>query len=711
MKKIFTLTAVAIFSTLLVEAQSVSINTDGSMPDNSALLDVKSTNKGLLLPRMTSVERAAIASPATGLMVYQTNGTAGFYYNAGTPATPNWQLVGSGSLTGWSTTGNSGTNPSTNFIGTTDNNNLVFKINNSPAGLLSTNGNSFWGKNSGFNNTSAYSNVAIGNSALFSNTGRSNLVAIGDSALYMNGTGASIPIHSSGNTAIGSKSLFSNTIGLGNTTIGASSLYSNANGSFNTATGVSSLYSNISGLENTAMGYQSLYSNSSGSYNTATGRSALYNNNVGANNSAFGHLALFKNTSGASNVAIGNKALFNNTDRSNLVAIGDSALYNNGIGVTNTGHAKGNTAIGSKALYANTTGSGNTATGVSALESNTTGLANIATGQYALNSNIGGSNNTAIGSQALYSNTSGNGNTAGGYNSLIENITGGNNTANGSLSLNFSTTGSNNAAYGTAALYFNTSGSDNSGFGIGADVGFNNLNNATAIGAYSLSGCSNCMVLGSINGVHTATSDTKVGIGTTLPAARLHIKANSSSTLAQLLLEEDENDFVRMRFSNSTANKYWEIASLTNTIDYNAALNFNYYGVGYILRLIGDGSALLRGTLTQSSDARLKTNIIPLANLSGGLAHLNGYTYQWKNKSMDQSVQIGLLAQEVEKYFPQLVKADEKGYKSVNYIGFIPLLIEGMKEQSQKIESLGNEVKLMKEEIRQIKANTKRNNK
>jgi hypothetical protein len=75
--------------------QSVGVNTDGSAPDNSALLDVKSTAKGMLVPRMTEAQRVAIASPATGLLVYQTNNTDGFYVNKGTAAVPNWQLVGS----------------------------------------------------------------------------------------------------------------------------------------------------------------------------------------------------------------------------------------------------------------------------------------------------------------------------------------------------------------------------------------------------------------------------------------------------------------------------------------------------------------------------------------------------------------------------------------------------------------------------------------
>lgn len=69
----------------------VAINTDGSDPDNSAMLDVKSTTKGMLLPRMTSAERIAIASPATGLTVYDLTTQSYWYYNG----------------TAWATIGNS----------------------------------------------------------------------------------------------------------------------------------------------------------------------------------------------------------------------------------------------------------------------------------------------------------------------------------------------------------------------------------------------------------------------------------------------------------------------------------------------------------------------------------------------------------------------------------------------------------------------------
>jgi hypothetical protein len=61
----------------------VGVNTDGSSPDASSLLDVKSTDKGILIPRMTATQRGAIASPATGLLVFQTDATEGFYFYDG----------------------------------------------------------------------------------------------------------------------------------------------------------------------------------------------------------------------------------------------------------------------------------------------------------------------------------------------------------------------------------------------------------------------------------------------------------------------------------------------------------------------------------------------------------------------------------------------------------------------------------------------------
>ena len=100
MKNLKTLLFAAILFAMatVANAQSVGINSDGSSPNSSAMLDVSSTTKGLLAPRMTATQKTAIASPATGLLVYQTDGTAGYYYNSGTPASPVWICIGAGTI-------------------------------------------------------------------------------------------------------------------------------------------------------------------------------------------------------------------------------------------------------------------------------------------------------------------------------------------------------------------------------------------------------------------------------------------------------------------------------------------------------------------------------------------------------------------------------------------------------------------------------------
>ena len=73
----------------------VAVNTDGSSADPSAMLDVKSTDKGILIPRMDSLQRVSIAGPATGLLVYQTDATSGFYFYNGT----EWVCLNSNTTT------------------------------------------------------------------------------------------------------------------------------------------------------------------------------------------------------------------------------------------------------------------------------------------------------------------------------------------------------------------------------------------------------------------------------------------------------------------------------------------------------------------------------------------------------------------------------------------------------------------------------------
>ena len=100
MKKIFTASLrmfVPAFLLLLSSSVMAQVGVGTLTPDASSQLDITSTTKGLLIPRMNAAARGAIATPATGLLVYQTDGTTGFYYYNGSA----WTLVGTPSLTGF----------------------------------------------------------------------------------------------------------------------------------------------------------------------------------------------------------------------------------------------------------------------------------------------------------------------------------------------------------------------------------------------------------------------------------------------------------------------------------------------------------------------------------------------------------------------------------------------------------------------------------
>ncbi|WP_162915754.1 tail fiber domain-containing protein [Paraflavitalea soli] len=299
-------------------AQNVGIGT--TTPDASAALDIKSTKGGLLIPAMSQAQRNTISLPATGLLIFQTDGTAGFYYNSGSTTTPAW--VGIGGNSGWQLGGNSGTNPAINFIGTADNQPLVFKVNSIRAGYTdSLTYNTGWGFRTMESATTGNFNTAIGYKAMVQNADGLQ------------------------NAAVGANSLRYNISGSRNSALGMSSLGSNTTGNANVAIGNYAMASNISGGANTANGYYCMTSNTTGGANTASGSQTLLYNTTGFYNTAFGYQSMFFSTTGSNNTAIGSSALYSNETGSKLVALGDSALMSNITGF-------GNVAIGASANVA-----------------------------------------------------------------------------------------------------------------------------------------------------------------------------------------------------------------------------------------------------------------------------------------------------------------------------------------------------------------------
>jgi hypothetical protein len=142
---------VLLFSLLIystAQGQNVGISSGVIVPDGSSMLEVRTANKGILIPQvpLTGINDAGtIGSPATSLLVYCT-GTggltpAGYYYNSGTPFAPVWKRFATGSGDSWLLLGNTGTVAGTNFLGTTDAQDLVFKTNNTEWMRIVTAGN------------------------------------------------------------------------------------------------------------------------------------------------------------------------------------------------------------------------------------------------------------------------------------------------------------------------------------------------------------------------------------------------------------------------------------------------------------------------------------------------------------------------------------------------------------------------------------------
>ncbi len=96
------------------------------------------------------------------------------------------------------------------------------------------------------------------------------------------------------------------------------------------------------------------------------------------------------------------------------------------------------------------------------------------------------------------------------------------------------------------------------------------------------------------------------------------------------------------------------------------------------------------------SDIRLKKEIVPLSGVLAQLMTLQGYHYRWKEPQKDTTLQIGLIAQELEKVYPELVATRSDQFKSVNYLGMIPLLLEAIKEQQTTIQALQEQVSQLK---------------
>jgi cytoskeletal protein CcmA (bactofilin family) len=606
-----------------------------------------------------------------------------------------------------------------------------------------------------YNDLSGNNNTAVGYQALYTDASGNNNTAVGYKALYTNqsginntaiGTYSQVESTGSENTSVGHQSLFKNTTGNYNTAFGTFNLYDNISGNYNTSVGFQSLFynnnnkntavgfaagmNNINGGNNTFLGFQADVDSSANTYDnsTAIGAGAIIDASnqivlggqpsggsypgvkipgsylgIGGNYDSSGNYALdvsgninftgslFENgstfsgstqwityangiyynvgtvgigtTTPSSNYKLdvsGNAHVSNDLDVSGNVVINGTLDVSGNDATINTltvglggGNQLNNTALGRNALINNNDISGNynTAVGDHALYNNSNGYNNTAVGYQALLSNETGYANTAVGYEALYTDISSNANTAVGLKSLYY-TTGAQNTANGYQSLYYNTTGSGNTAFGTWGLFNNLTGSENTALGYKA--------------GYDLSGNS------------PSSYNTFLGTNSNV--------YNSGNI-----------------YDYSTALGYGAIIDASNQIVLGRATERVYIpgtvGIGtptpnniYKLDVSGNINAI---TFNAQSDYRIKENVTQLDS-TFVVDNLNPVTYL--NTRLGKQ-DIGLIAHEVQEIYPELVNGEKDGehFQSVNYIGFIPILIKEIQILKKSEESLEARIKLLEE--------------
>ena len=713
--------------------QSVSISTSGVDGDASSMLDVISTDKGVLIPRIALTETSSaspISSPATSLVVYNTatvnDVTPGFYYWDGS----EWLRFFIGNEKDvWGTSGNSSLASGTYFIGTTDAQDLDFRTNNSIKLRLSTKGqletlntgfstfigegagenddltnnnNVFIGKNSGNTNTSGFFNSFIGNSSGFSNTTGSWNTGAGYQSLFSNTTGQN-------NVSIGFQSMLNNTTASNNVAIGDNSLetqsYNNSNtvwSSNNTAIGSNTLNKNqptstSTGINNTAIGYSALYANTTGKSNTATGYQSMTSNTTSDYNSAYGYWSLRSNTEGEGNTSIGSQSMYDNTKGDYNIAIGYQSAYNNL-------EADYNIALGYQSMFSNEYANNNISIGYQALR--TMSFTNSGTNF--------DSDNIAIGNGALYSNqptstANGKSNIAVGSNSLRGNSTGTGNLAIGNGASYFNTNGNNNISLGNTSMYYarNTC-TNNVAIGISPMYGTSLYDGAT----YNVA-------LGYIPLYRITSGDFNLAIG--------------NNSLDDITTGNGNIAFGSYAGSNLNSGTTYStfIGYSSNAIDNTTAYNYSV-AIGFQAIIsdsqqvrIGNSSTYSATSIggpvawTNTSDGRFKVNV--QENVPGieFITKLRPVTYNFDQEKLNDFnnipdscrnresstrdlsiIRTGFIAQEVEKAAKECnyefsgvdAPKNDSDIYGLRYAEFVVPLVKATQEQQIIIEDLQNDI-------------------
>ena len=329
--------------------------------------------------------------------------------------------------------------------------------------------------------------------------------------------------------------------------------------------------------------------------------------------------------------------------------------------LTNTTSANNNnTALGADALETNINGGDNTAIGAAALQDNTTGFGNTAIGQASLQDNTTPGSNTAVGAFALQDNTTGAGNTGTGDGALNGNTTGDGNTAAGTSALQGNTTGDYNTATGDIALIHNNTGQKNTAIGTAA------LQNNTT-GSFNIG-------IGLGGGLSLTTGDNNIDIfdpGVAGEANTIRIGTQGTQT----------RTFIAGIFGGARIKKGCNV--------------------------IADSAGMLG---CAKSSARYKRDIRDMREASDRLMKLRPVTFRYKEDA-DGIQQYGLIAEEVEKVYPELVIDNTDGKaETVEYQVLPAMLLNEVQKEHRDSDRKSAKIAALTAQIAEMKASMRRQN-
>lgn len=141
---------------------------------------------------------------------------------------------------------------------------------------------------------------------------------------------------------------------------------------------------------------------------------------------------------------------------------------------------------------------------------------------------------------------------------------------------------------------------------------------------------------------------------------------------------------------------YWEIRS-------GSDLNFYYNGGSAVAYFSGSnrGNLWIAGTLSQNSDMRLKTVLSPITDVLKAISTFNVFRYKYNNDKLGR-VRIGMSAQQVKIYYPELVFTESDGYYSMDYVSMSAVLVGGVKELYTRFLPVENKVKILESRVQNL---------